>query len=174
MTHHFFRPHLARVMGFALVLYLTGCTLEEGLLHQPTPRGLTPDDSGLLKGLLQNQSDESFDQRLKEISKSGERASVVILTHAMFRLPWVKELEPRLRGDLRMRKLRVEKTLDHPVAYSLHDTLSAYYFRALDDGKGAIDSAETDLLNWTLGCLPQMSWDSEFKVFRLSRDQPQE
>lgn len=94
----------------------------------PEFRGLTRQECREVQAVLASSDDAGFDSYLGTLAASGAPRSILVITHVMFELPWEPELEPRHRGDLRMRKLRVESALDDLVASTQHDGLSARYF----------------------------------------------
>jgi len=148
------RPAISRTAARA-----TPGTREAPAPRRPLREGLTEEGQDSLDVLLAAQDEPvKFSMRLDQISSSGEYESVVILTHAMFELPWVESLRPRGRYDLRMPKVAVEYSLDHLIAATEHDGLSARYFRALE-GRGDLEEAKEKLLRWTLDHREQLKWD---------------
>ncbi len=138
--------------------------------RRPLREGLTEEGQDSLDALLAAQDDPvGFSARLKQIASSGEYESVVILTHAMFDLPWVESLRPQDRYDRRMPKLAVEKSLDQLVGAREHDGLSSRYFRALA-GRGDLEEAKEKLLRWTLDHREKLKWTGESFHF-VSRKQ---
>lgn len=115
----------------------------------PRHEGLSPAGEARLRGLLDLAGPE-FATRARELAASGEREDLLVLTHALLELPWVPELEPRGRGDRRMRLIGIEGLLDDLVAAPGHDGLRAACFRALAGGRGDADEAAEALLDWTL------------------------
>lgn len=147
--------------ALATILLAAGCS------SSPSPaKGLSSEDQRRLEGLLRSPTDQRFDEMLEQIAGSGDPGSILLLTHAMIQLPWVKELDPHGRGDLRMRKVRVEQALDHLVASPEHEQLSARYFRAAT-GDGPVDEAAHALIQWTLDPKQKFVWSPEDKRFSV-------
>lgn len=155
------------------------CALAAAAVHaaeaQPKeepPVGLDAEGQKDLDALLALQNDRpAFDQKLEALAKSGKYRSVFVLTHAMFRLPWIEALEPKGNGDTRMPKLAVEHMLDALVSAREHDKRSAAYFRALRDGKG-VKEAEQNLLSWTKDNEAKMEWNGD--SFAPKKEAPKE
>ena len=125
-------------------------------------KGLTAEGDERLESLLSSQGEaEVFARQLDKIATSGDYESVIILTHAMFELPWVDRLKSRFRRDMRMPVLAVEYRLDRLVQAPGHDGLSARYFRALVKGKGSVEDAKANLLQWTMDHRDLLEWDGE-------------
>jgi hypothetical protein len=137
------------------------CQSGPSQTRRPTPAGLTARGDSQLDALVAAQHDpERFRQELDHISSTGEFESVVVLTHAMFELPWVADLKPESRYDTRMPKLAVKHRLDQLIAAQEHDRLSAAYFRALKTGAD-IEAAKQELLSWTAAHRSKLAWDGE-------------
>jgi hypothetical protein len=141
-------------------------------LGPPEFRGLTRGECERVRSAVASSTEEQFDSLLEALVDSGDPRSILVLTHVMLKLPWEGELDPRGRGDLGMRKVRVERALDHLVAATRHDGLSARYFRSLDPDRAEsqrpdVEEAKNALIDWTLEHLDRFVWDAEAKQFQL-------
>jgi hypothetical protein len=112
--------------------------------------GLNQSGNVAVEDLLRLQNDtERFAKHLETITANPDFETVLVLTHAMFELPWDYGREGR-DNPSSVPKLLVEMRLDRLVAVEQqHDGLSAAYFRALKK-KGDVEGAKKALLDWTI------------------------
>jgi hypothetical protein len=138
-----------------------GCALEAPSPGASLPRGLPTGGKAHLDALLQAQGDpEAFARELDVTASSGQYESVIILTHAMFELPW----DGVTRSIRLVPKLATERRLDSLVAGKGHDRLSGAYFRALKR-RGDVEKAKDALLTWTIEHESKLVWDPKMSRF---------
>ncbi|YCM45169.1 hypothetical protein V2O64_03925 [Verrucomicrobiaceae bacterium 227] len=113
-----------------------------------TRPGLTEEGEVELERLLKLQTDlKEFELVIEELILRKEKQTLLILTHAMFELPFDENV---VRHSTKVPILMIERALDNlVVAEDSHDHLSAMYFRALR-GDGKVENAKAELLNWTI------------------------
>ena len=155
--------------GTSMVLFLSlmACGSAQNRSHRVPEKGLSSEDQLNLDDLLRCKSDELFDRMLEQISLSGKPSSILVITHAMILLPWEKDMEPKHNEDLRMRKLRVERVLDHLVKSSKHDGICAEYIRALPEEGRNLELAKRALVDWTIENMLRFQWDKDERAFYM-------
>lgn len=148
----------------AALLLLLGC----GKSDVPArPAGLSPEDERRRDALVAATDDAAFDDQLGALYKSGQASSILVLTEALLRLPWEKDLAPKNRYDLRMRLMRVSWTLDKLLLSGDHDLLRYAYMNARAGEGGDPAKAAAELRAWTLDRLPKFVWHPEDNEFSL-------
>lgn len=157
---------MSRLPLVVLCALLSGCSLQ--VPESKVYLGLEQEDVRTLHSLIAIKDPKAFETEVIRLRQSGKYRSVLILTHAMFALPWVPELEPKHRGDFRMRKVVVEYHLDQLVAAPLHDKLSAAYFRAIVGKEGdSVEETKRAMLDWTIQNRTRLEWrDGRFAPSR--------
>ncbi|MGI9239273.1 MAG: hypothetical protein ACR2RV_00645 [Verrucomicrobiales bacterium] len=117
-------------------------------------KGLSEKGEARLDRLISLAEDEpKFDRELKAVVKSGGYESALILTHAMFELPWEGDDGSGFDNP----KSKVEMALDFLVPVWDHDHLSTDYWRALG-GEGDSLEARSALLDWTIKNRTKVKW----------------